>query len=192
MTRTLSNHLKISVLVALAWSTTACISASAPKTEAGLIGEAMYSPQPWANSKPVNITARVNTIQSALSAVQSVSDTYAQFQRDVADARYQREARSAAYESHLYFQRLREEEARLAAIRQNDQRIGQVRIGTPQAIRAGPLPEWDRTGWDLGVAVAGWVGMQDAQLRSLRVQINTDMVRQPPPPPPPNRRGKKQ
>ncbi len=172
-----------------------CISASAPKTAATLNGEAMYAAQPWANSKPVNITARVSAIQGALSAVQTASNSYVDYQIARADTHNRRQARLAAYESHKYHERLRADEERLRAIREREAAYrlpGSIKTGT---IDAGPLPEWDSTGWDLGVAVAGWVGMQDAQLRRMRVDINTNMISRPPPSPPNrknNRKGKDQ
>jgi hypothetical protein len=159
---------KLSTLLALAWSTTACISASAPKTSSALNGEAMYAPQPWAHGKPVNITARLGSIQSTLSAVQTASNSYFQYQQDRVDANNKRKARSLAYESHLYYQRLQDEEDRLRAIQEREAATPQRVIAKPPPINVGPIPEWDSTGWDLGVAVAGWVGMQDAQLRQIR------------------------
>lgn len=165
-----------------------CISASAPKTAATLNGEAMYAPVPWASSKPVNITARVSAVQGALNAVQAASNSYVQYQQIRADTHNQQQARISAYKSHQYHQRLRAEEDRLRAIREREAAMPRVVTGKPQAIVVGPIPEWDSTGWDLGVAVAGWVGMQDAQLRQMRVDINTNMISRPPPPPP-NRKG---
>ena len=153
-----------------------CISASAPKTAATLNGEAMYAPVPWASSKPVNITARVSAVQGALGAVQAASNSYVQYQQIRADTHNQQQARISAYKSHQYHQSLRAEADRLKAIRDREAAVPRVMSVKPQVIDGGPLPEWDSTGWDLGVAVAGWVGMQDAQLRNLRVQINTDMV----------------
>jgi hypothetical protein len=145
-----------------------CISASAPKTSSSLNGEAMYAPQPWAHGKPVNITARLGSIQSTLSAVQTASNSYFQYQQDRVDANNKRKARSLAYESHLYYQRLQDEEDRLRAIQEREAATPQRVIAKPPPINVGPIPEWDSTGWDLGVAVAGWVGMQDAQLRQIR------------------------
>lgn len=169
-----------------------CISASAPKTAATLNGEAMYAPVPWASSKPVNITARVSAVQGALSAVQAASNSYVQYQQIRAEAHNQQQARISAYKSHQYHQSLRAEEARLKAIRDREAAMPLVQGVKPQGIIVGPIPEWDSSGWDLGVAVAGWVGMQDAQLRQMRVDINTNMITRPPPPPPPNRKGKSQ
>lgn len=169
-----------------------CISAGAPKTAATLNGEAMYAPVPWASSKPVNITARVSAVQGALSAVQAASNSYVQYQQIRADTHNQQQARISAYKSHQYHQSLRAEEARLKAIRDREAAMPLVQGIKPQGIIVGPIPEWDSSGWDLGVAVAGWVGMQDAQLRQMRVDINTNMITRPPPPPPPNRKGKSQ
>jgi len=168
-----------------------CISASAPKTTATLNGEAMYAPAAWASSKPVNITARVRAVQGALGAVQAASNSYVQYQQIRADTHNQQQARISAYKSHQYHQSLRAEEARLNAIRDREAAMPLVRGVKPQGIIVGPIPEWDSSGWDLGVAVAGWVGMQDAQLRQMRVDINTNMISRPPPPPP-NRKGKTQ
>lgn len=189
MTRPHYKYLKIPMVFALAWSTTACISASAPKTDATMIGEAMYSPQPWVNSKPVNITARVSAIQGELSAVQSASNSYVEYQVAQADEFNQRQARKAALESQRYYERLQAEDDRLRAIRESEAAVRVVGQVKPTSIITDPYV-WDSSGWELGVAIAGWVGMQDAQLRKLRVDINTNMIAPPPPPPPVRKRTK--
>lgn len=190
MPRTLSMTEKLPMLCILAWSTTACISASAPKSDPALIGEAMYSPQPWVDSKPVNITARVSAIQGFASAVQTASNAYVEYQSAQADAFNRRQARQSALATQRYYARLQAEEDRLRAIRESEAAVrivGQVR---PTSLVTAPYV-WDSSGWDLGVAIAGWVGMQDAQLRQMRVDINTNMTAPPPPPPPASTRPKK-
>lgn len=156
MTRTLSKHLKIPMLCALVWSTTACISASAPKTEAGLIGEAMYSPQPWVNSTPVNITARVSAIQGALSAVQSASNSYVEYQVAQADAFNRRQARKAALESQQYYTRLQAEEDRLRAIREREAAVRPVGKLAPISVVAGAAPTMADYADEIGDAVMGY------------------------------------
>ena len=167
-----------------------CISASAPKTAATLNGEAMYSPQPWVTSRPVNITARVNAIQGALGAVQAAQASLMEYQYARADAHNQRQARISAYNSHVYHERLKAEEAeRQKWAEYNAQHRPPVPFGALNPVLDGVPDTFNHDGWNLGVAVAGWVGMQDAQLRQMRVDINTN-VRMPPPPKPPRHKKK--
>lgn len=144
------------MLCALAWSTTACISASAPKSDAALIGEAMYSPQPWVNSKPVNITARVGAIQGALSAVQSASDSYVAYQFAQADAFNRQQARKAALSSQQYYARLRAEEDRLRAIRDSEAAVRVVGQVKPTSIDIGPAPTMADYADEIGDSMMGY------------------------------------
>lgn len=156
MTRTVSKTLKIPLLIALAWSTSACISASAPKSEADLIGEAMYAPQPWVHSTPVNITARVSAIQGALSAVQSASNSYVQYQVAQADTFNRRQARKAALKSQQYYARLKAEEDRLRAIRESEATMRPVGKVAPISIVVGPAPTMADYADEIGDAAMGY------------------------------------
>lgn len=133
-----------------------CVSASAPKTAASMNGEAMYTSQPWANSKPVNITARVNALQGALGAAQIASNSYLQYQQQRADAHNQRQARISAYKSHQYKMRLQaEEDARVRALlaAQNAPRTGKIK---PASIVLGPAPTMADYAEDIGNSVMGY------------------------------------
>ena len=166
----------------------ACVSASPPKTSAQMIGEAMYTTHPWADTEPVNITARMNAVQGALAAVGSAQQSYHDYRMGQAAAFNERaflKAEYARYEAGMRKQQAAvAEAARLRALAEQDARSLAVSREPP---RIAASPEWDSSGWDLGVAVAGWVGMQDDALRRLRVHINTQTVSAPPPPPPPRR-----
>ncbi len=177
-------------LAVLLVSLPGCISASAPKTTAALNGEAMYSQQPWAKNQPVNITARLNAIQGALGAVQAAQASFIEYQHARADAHNQRQARISAYNSHVYHKRLRAEEAERQKWAEYDaQNRPSVALGAINPVLDGVPDTFNHDGWNLGVAVAGWVGMQDAAQRQIRIDLNSN-VRTPPPPKPP--RHKKQ
>jgi len=133
-----------------------CISASAPKTAASMNGEAMYAAQPWANSKPVNITARVSAIQGALSAVQTASNSYVDYQRARADTHNRQQARMAAYESHKYHERIRVEEDRLKTIREREAASRSVVSGKPESIKLGPAPTMADYADDIGNSMRGY------------------------------------
>jgi len=143
-------------IVSLALLLPGCISASAPKTAANMNGEGMYAPQPWANSKPVNITARVSAIQGALSAVQTASNSYVDYQTARADTHNRRQARLAAYESHKYHERLRTEDERLKAIRERDAASPSVISVKPRSIELGPSPTMADYADDIGNSMRGF------------------------------------
>ena len=185
--RALTGFVLATFLVALP----GCISASAPKTAASLNGEAMYEPQPWVNSKPVNITGRLNAIQGALSAAGAAHASFVEYKIAQADEYNQRQERKRALESQRYHARLRAEEEE----RQRQLALShQYRQSKPGAfeITLENFPDsFNHEGWELGVQLAGWIGMQDAQLRQLRVDTNTNMRSSPPPKPPRPRPGPK-
>ncbi|MEM7329300.1 MAG: hypothetical protein AAF437_11210 [Pseudomonadota bacterium] len=151
----------------------------------------MYSPQPWVTSRPVNITARVNAIQGALGAVQAAQASFLEYQHARADAYNQQQARISAYNSHVYYERLRAEEAeRQKWAEYNAQHRPAQRVGAFNPI-LGVVPDtFNYDGWEFGVQIAGWIGMQDAAQRQLRIDMNSNM-RTPPPPKPPRSRYKK-
>lgn len=134
-----------------------CISANAPETVRTMNGEAMYAPQPWATSKPVNITARVNALQGALGAVQSASNSYVQYQQQRADAHNLRQARISAYKTHQYNMRLKaEEDARLKALLAAQNATPQVLAGKPISIKLGPAPTMADYADDIGNSMRGF------------------------------------
>ena len=166
-----------------------CVSASAPKTAASLNGEAMYEPQPWVNSKPVNITGRLNAIQGALSAAGAAHASFVEYKIAQADEYNQRQERKRALESQRYHARLRaEEEERQRQLALSNQYRPQV-LGSFNPI-VGVVPDtFNYDGWEFGVQIAGWIGMQDAAQRQLRIDMNSNM-RTPTPPKPPRPRPK--
>lgn len=117
-----------------------CMSPGAPKTAANLNGEAMYAPRAWANSEPVNISARLNAVSAAVSSLQATSDQYFANQQARADTFNAQQARKAEYESRIYHRRLEEEAAereRLRALASKN-RVFKVRKLSPDDFADGP------------------------------------------------------
>ncbi|MGV6820197.1 MAG: hypothetical protein ACWA5T_06820 [Parvularcula sp.] len=165
-----------------------CVSSAPPDTAATEIGEQMYVVHPWAETEPVNITGRMNALQGALAGVSSAQQAYFDFKMAQADAFNRRAFLKAEYaRNEAALRRQREkaaEAARLRALAEQDTQRGRIAIKPPKLAAS---PEWDSSGWDFGVAIAGWVGMQDDALRNMRVEMNTQARPAPPPPPPPRR-----
>ena len=117
---------KLLALGALCLASAACASSSKIKTAGDLNGEAMYKRLAWAEARPVNITGRLDALQSAVSAANTMSNTvfaakYAQYesfnQRAFLNAQYARAQTAARRQYEAELERLRLEAARSSGSR---------------------------------------------------------------------------
>ena len=142
------SFLRALLIVPLLFASAGCMSASAPKTAANLNGEAMYAPHAWANSQPVNITARLNAIQGALNSVQIAAADYFAYQQQRADTFNAQQARMAEYESRIYHRRLEEEAAERERLRALASQNRVFKIGTVNPV--------DGPGFNFAAHDAAW------------------------------------
>lgn len=139
---------KGAALAAASLALAGCVSPGAPKTAATLNGEAMYAPRAWAESQPVNITARLNAVQSALNSVQVAANDYFAYQQQRADTFNAQQARMSEYKSRIYHRRLEEEAAERERLRALASQNRVFKIGTVNPV--------DGPGFNFAAHDAAW------------------------------------
>lgn len=136
----------------------ACASVQeAPEPRKDALPESFYVVAPWARQPPVNITARFNALNAALSGVQQSIDSYYASVQAQADAHNSRVFLQAELAASQAAERRREEERR-AARAQPDSARGSYTTGKIDPKSIAPykenVPPW--TGFEAGTAVVGF------------------------------------
>ena len=141
------------VLATLCTTMTACISASAPTTSVQLNGEAMYTTQPWADTKPVNITGRLNTVQGAVATMRSAQTSYYDFKITQANAFNERAFLRAEIARHDAELRRRLEQAEAARIKAEAEQSRPPIKGVKAKPVAGTVPTFSDYAWEIGTSI---------------------------------------
>jgi len=143
------------MLATLCTTMTACISASAPKTSAQMNGEAMYTTQPWADTKPVNITDRLNAVQGVVAAMQSAQTSYYDFKITQANAFNERAFLRAEIARHDAELRRRLEQAEAARIKAGAEQPRSPIKGVKAKPVAGTVATFSDYAWEIGTSIIG-------------------------------------